>query len=353
MKKKVLICTGGGIGGAERVSILISKILILHGYECKVLICIGENDSATLLNFVTEGMHFNIIKCRFRKLFFKLYKEIKNEKPDIVFSSMPLIIFLLAVLKTFFFYHRFKLIARQYTTVDTMKKSLFILSKLSFSFVDMIIAQTDEMRQDLVRSLGINSSKTITINNPIDKQLIQERLKDSYEMDSTYTNFVAVGRIAEAKNYEVMLQAFKYYLDSHRRARLYIVGKIGENDYAESVLKLSQKLGLNDSVFWEGVQLNPYKYVAAADAFLLSSKIEGLPNALLEAMYIGIPVVATSCVPFVSQVVKNGLNGYVVSVGDSLSMAKAMGQVTKIGCIARGVDYTHGEKKLLELFKSL
>ena len=350
---KVLICTGGGVGGAERISVLISKILIRQGFESKLFICIGENDTPNILNFIPDTIFPSIIKCKFRRLGYYLHKGIKKEKPDIIFSSMPLLICLLVLLKPFFFFHKYKLIARQYTMPGRMKKDLFYMTKLILPFVDIIVAQTNEMRDDIIRCFNTSPSKIVTIYNPIDKELIKEKLKESFKMSPDYINFVAVGRIAVAKNYEVMLNAFKLYLDNYKKARLYIIGKISDSGYCASILKLVNDLKLTDFVFFEGLQYNPYKYIASADVFLLSSKVEGLPNAMIEAMYIGIPVVSTQCVPFVSQVIEDGVNGFTVGIGDYQKMASAMDKATKLKRPQRGNDITNGEVALANIFKTI
>lgn len=82
--------------------------------------------------------------------------------------------------------------------------------------------------------------------------------------------------------------------------------------------------GISDYVHFIGFDPNPYRWIKYADCFILPSRFEGLPNALIEAMFIGKPCVATSCIPIIDRIIVNGYNGYTVGNEDSDSMAAAM-----------------------------
>ena len=79
-----------------------------------------------------------------------------------------------------------------------------------------------------------------------------------------------------------------------------------------------------------GFDTNPYKWVKGADCYVLSSRTEGLPNSLIEAMHIGVPVVATRCIPIIERIVADGYNGYLTDVDDIASMEEAMLKAVKL-----------------------
>ena len=86
-----------------------------------------------------------------------------------------------------------------------------------------------------------------------------------------------------------------------------------------------------------GFQTNPYSYIKYADCFVLSSRWEGLPNVLIEALYLGTPAAAFACIPIIERIVNDGINGYVVKAEDVNGLASAMLDAAKLG----RVDFTY------------
>ena len=99
---------------------------------------------------------------------------------------------------------------------------------------------------------------------------------------------------------------------------------LGEGKEKENLLKLVEKLGLNDRVSFEGFQENPYKYLARSTVFVLSSLYEGFPNVLLEAMALGIPSVATRCPTGPDEIITEGVDGVLIPPADEKAIADAI-----------------------------
>ena len=118
-------------------------------------------------------------------------------------------------------------------------------------------------------------------------------------------------------------------------------------------MKLIKKNKMESAVFFEGYQENPHKYETGADVYALSSVYEGLPNAMIEAMYLGVPVAATECIPYISQVVKNGVNGYTCPIKDAKQLADAMLAAARIKGLPRFIDINHSEQEIVTLFNNL
>ena len=107
---------------------------------------------------------------------------------------------------------------------------------------------------------------------------------------------------------------------------LYIIGA-NDGEYKEEyrkVMDIAKDKGIEEHVHCLGYQSNPYKFVKYANCFALSSRWEGLPNALVEALYLGVPVAATTCVPIVERLVKEGENGFLAKKEDPMSLMEAM-----------------------------
>ena len=97
-------------------------------------------------------------------------------------------------------------------------------------------------------------------------------------------------------------------------------------------------------------RVNPYKFVKNADCFVLSSRNEGLPNVLIEALYLGTPVAATTCIPVIKRIVSEGKNGYLAENENFAQLANAMIMASKLGRITSTYNATSNEayRKLFE-----
>ncbi len=131
-----------------------------------------------------------------------------------------------------------------------------------------------------------------------------------------------VGYLGSTKNQAMILRALALAANSGaRNIELYLVGKEGEEGYVDSLKKLAVEIGVGGRVHFEGFQNDPSKYYDFCDAFVLSSIVESFPLVILEAMRVGMPVVATQ-VGGVDEQVENGLNGFFVPLNDVASMAE-------------------------------
>ena len=128
------------------------------------------------------------------------------------------------------------------------------------------------------------------------------------------------GRLAPQKDYPTLLRAFAEVVRS-RPARLVILGQGVER---ESLLELAERLGVSDRFDLPGFDVNPFRYMSRASVFVLSSRYEGFPNVLAQAMACGAPVVSTDCRSGPSEMLEGGRWGRLVPVGDWRAMARAI-----------------------------
>lgn len=348
--KKILFFNTSNCGGAERMTILYAKIVHKFGMPCKIFIVAKKHEKIPILDFIPSYIDTEIIKIRYRYLFFYLFKAIRKEHGKVIFCSIPIILQLLALIKKLHL-ARFYLIARCFNMPERLSNESFRALK-SLKQADMIVSQTDEMTNAIIKSFYLESQKVVTINNPIDLELINERIKEPFYYDRHYLNYIAVGRICSQKNYQMLIRAFNKLHKQKSNVRLYIVGNIYEKEYFEQLKSLVEEFDLQKNVFWEGFQPNPYKYMYHADAFVLSSDFEGLPNVLLESMYLNIPVVATRCIPFIQKVIKEGVNGYSVNVGDDDAFSFAMIKAPYIKIEKKKKYHVEdSENKIVNLFR--
>ena len=131
---------------------------------------------------------------------------------------------------------------------------------------------------------------------------------------------LAAGRLHPQKDYPTLLRAFAR-VRSDREVRLVI---LGEGDERPRLEALTRKLALTDHVRLPGYQKNPYAYMARAAAFILSSRWEGFPNVLLEALACGCSVISTDCPNGPSELLAGGHFGRLVPVGDEVALERAI-----------------------------
>jgi glycosyltransferase involved in cell wall biosynthesis len=132
--------------------------------------------------------------------------------------------------------------------------------------------------------------------------------------------FVAVGRLSEQKDYPTLFKAFARV----RKAIDSSLWVLGEGEQRATLQDALHELGLEDSVFMPGFVADPYPYLRGADVFVMSSKFEGGPSSMLQAMAVGCKIVSTDCPSGPAEFLENGKQGYLVPVGDDGAFAEAM-----------------------------
>jgi glycosyltransferase involved in cell wall biosynthesis len=186
-----------------------------------------------------------------------------------------------------------------------------------------ILTNTEGAKQELIDFLGVPHDRVTVVPNPIDidriHRLAEEPLDDP-DLAASGAVLVHVGRFSYAKNHDLLLQAFAE-IRRQRAVRLVLVGS-GEDE--GRVNALCTALGLDDAVTFIGFTPNPYKYVARATLSVLTSRFEGLPNALIEAMALGIPIVSTAAPFGPIELLKDGRGGELTPPGDAAAFARAV-----------------------------
>ena len=147
------------------------------------------------------------------------------------------------------------------------------------------------------------------LKNPINPQFFRERYRGEREK-----TIVTVGRVDENKNHKMLVKAFAGIADEFPEYRLIIYG---DGDKREELMKMAESLGLQDRVLLPGNISNVADAICKTRVFVLSSNKEGMPNALIEAMVMGLTVISTDCpCGGPKELIDPGINGLLVPVGD-------------------------------------
>lgn len=350
--KTILFLNGSGVGGAENMTIQYATILQESGFHSVILTKISDSEEGDTTVMIPEEIEQEKVKCRFRGLYFYIPQMIWKHRPDIVFCwDYHIVKHILSPLRKLHICPKFKLVCRCPNTpsiMDPVERE----GLQAFKSADIVIAQTKEMADELARITGISEGRIHAIYNPLSKARIHRNIDSRYDFDTNYINYVAAGRIAEQKDYPTMLEAFALVLNKQPKSRLYILGRTNEG-IMPGLYDIIKKNNMENAVFFEGYQENPHKYEIGANVYVLSSVYEGLPNAMIEAMYLGMPVAATECIPYISQVVKNGVNGYTCPIKDADKLAEAMLAAAKIKGLPKFIDINCSEQEIVTLFTNL
>jgi glycosyltransferase involved in cell wall biosynthesis len=187
------------------------------------------------------------------------------------------------------------------------------------------VAVASGIAEDLVRSFDIPQERIVVIHNPIDIEAVRRRAEEAVShpwfMEHNTPIVVAVGRLTKLKGFHHLIEAMAHLPCA---ARLAI---IGDGEEYRALEQRIIELNLTDRVALLGYQDNPWKYMARADLFVLSSLTEGWPNVIGEAMALGVPIVATDCSPGVREVLEEGKSGLLVPAGDPEALAKGIARV--------------------------
>lgn len=326
--KKILVFIQNGLGGAEKISVEIAKMLIEDGWSVVFVIC--DFSIEAKINRVTgilpkEAKYFELFNHSQIGRLKEMYKAINQMSPDVVFCSHMHINQRLLLMSIFFPHVRF--IVRNDNNLSYIKKYKRYTLKFTYKFADAVITQTEEMENELVK-LGVDGKKIVTLQNPLNiKDIISKANQPSpYCKKEDEIIFIAVGRISHQKGFDILIEAFNIVSKKLPQSVLYIVGNTSsEGGLIYTKLKNQVKsYGLEERVKFVGHQENPYKYINNADVFVLSSRFEGLPNVLIEAQCLGKPCAAVTCIPIISRIIKDGTNGFLAKPEDSHSLADAM-----------------------------
>lgn len=332
-RKKVLFFLPKGLGGAQKITINISKMLPRDQFEIKYVV-IGKRHEPDMCDLIDNGSDIDYINIfnAWDFLTLRIITVLRKEKPDIVFSSLMYIN--IRVILAAKFLGGIKVIIRNDNMLKIQRKDSIFLLNLTYKKADVIIAQQEEMRNELINVLNLDKSKVVVRHNPIDKaRIISDASKKSPYDDPNTIKYIWTGNFTPSgsKGQDILVKAFEIVRRDVPNAHLYILGSF---DYTENYYK-GVKSFIDDHclvnyVHCVGFKNNPYPWIKNADCFVLPSRIEGLPNSLIDAMVLSKPVVSTTCIPMISRMIKNGYNGFLVPTNDYVAMADAMIKALKL-----------------------
>lgn len=260
-----------------------------------------------------------------------LARYLRRSRPRVVFSALDYVN-VVAVLARAVSRSRVPLLVSERNTLSaavahTRRRStrwMPHLLRLAYPHADAVVAVSRGVADDLEALCGLPAGSVRVLDNPVVTPELAERralpVEHPWLRDKQVPVVLAVGRLVPQKDFETLLEAFAA-VRRQRPARLVI---LGEGPLRADLEKHCADLGVSADVSLPGFCANPYPAMAAADVFVLSSRFEGSPGALIEAMSCGTPVVATDCPSGPRELLAGGRHGRLVPVGDSAALAAGL-----------------------------
>ena len=183
-----------------------------------------------------------------------------------------------------------------------------------------VVGVSRGVAEEAVEVFGVPPSRVLSIPNPRQSREVSPDIAEEHEALFEKPVVLGVGRLAPQKDFETLLKAFAR-LAASRDLHLVI---LGEGPGRRALLEQASELGISQRVFLPGFVPNPQAYLRRARVFALSSRNEGFPGALIEAMEAGAAIVSTDCPFGPSEILDGGRFGRLVRVGDAAGLAEAI-----------------------------
>lgn len=298
-KKLAIFVNSMGRGGAEKVVFLLAKQLC-HDFEIHLLVFDKqaiEFDIPPDIKIVQVGRYSKSLRAALLfniflyAPFVKRYLKANDITVLLSFLSRPALT--AGVVKWLGWKGNLVICERTMTSAyyysnNLADRTVRFLVKRLYKKADLIITNSKLNEQDLQKTFGL-TNPILTIYNPVDiTEAMEYKLQKQNAPNAPFV-FCNIGRCDYYKNQALLLNAFAKM--QNKQCRLLIIGK----NVPQGLKALCQQLQLEDRVQLLDLQLTIYPYLWSADAFVLSSVIEGFPNVLLEALACSLPIVSTDC----------------------------------------------------------
>lgn len=313
-------------GGAERIMVILANGFTARGHRVDLVLTRAEGP---YLSEVSDAVRIvNLNKGRVMASLLPLVRYLRRERPDAMLSALNHAN-IVAILARKMAHVRTRLVVSERNSLVALGHTgrgwvMRQLMRRTYPWADAIVAVSRAMALELVEEIALDPRKVTAIPNPVDVESIQRfarcRPDHPWLEPMQPPVILAVGRLEPQKDYATLLKAFAK-LRAQRDVRLIILGEGSQRNELEQMIA---ELNLHDGVDLVGFKENPFRWMAACDLFVLSSRYEGFPNVLVQAMACGAPVVSTNCQTGPAEILEGGRLGRLVPVGNAAAMAKAM-----------------------------
>lgn len=342
MRVTLLIGSLSG-GGAERVVCNLANYLAAHKHDVTVLTVSDESTyqiDAGVRHVVLYGESGSKLPHSVINLLriYKMNKYLRSEKMDLYVTFLPKLTRILLQQKMFI---KCPIILAERcdpsTFYSTSVKNAEYFDRY-YNLADGYVFQTEDAKT-FYSNRNINVAESVVIPNAINPSFVR----------APYTGkkikrIVGAGRLTEQKNFRLLIDAFAKICDKYQDYKLVIYGK---GPLEDDLIQHTKELKINHRVEFPGYVDNLGDELEKSAMFVLSSNFEGMPNALMEAMALGLPCISTDCPAGGSKfLIDDGVNGLLIPVNDVAALAEAMERI--LASEAVSCQYSAEARKVCE-----
>jgi glycosyltransferase involved in cell wall biosynthesis len=314
-------------GGAERVHLDLARGFVDRGHDVRLIVGARTGELAAAVDPRCHMVELGV--RRVGAMIPQLARYLRSDPPDALLSTMThmntavLIAARLSTRRRSFrigVIEQSSLSQRMDHGTSWKTRALYALAHRAYADADAVVACSHGVAIDLERRFHLHDRLHV-IYNPVDGDRARRLALDAIPTPWDSQAFVlAVGRLVPEKGFDLLLRAHAL-LSGPDAPHLVILGDGPERSALEG---LARQLGTSSSVWMPGFVTNPFAWMTRAQALVLSSRREGLPTVLVEALAIGAPIAAVNCEWGPSEILDGGLFGQLVPPGDDVGLAQAM-----------------------------
>lgn len=319
------------VGGAQRVTVNIANELAARGYPVDVVLAYREgallsdvSDAVRIVDLETPRIPVVGVLASVPGL----RSYLRTERPAVLFSAMTYAN-VAAILAAELAGTQTRLVATEHNTFgmnpDPKVRLTRVIARPLYRLADRVAAVSEGVADSVRKGTAAADDDVTVLYNPIEIEAIRDEAAEPVDHPwltvPEYETAVTVGRIEPQKDHTTLLRAFARVSERRPNARLVVVGTGTERD---RLRELAAELEIDNIVDFPGYVENAYAYMQNADLFVLSSRHEGLPTVLLEALACGCPIVSTDCPSGPREILEDGRYGPLVPVGDDGALADAI-----------------------------
>lgn len=331
MRLLIILHSLGG-GGAERVTTTLANEWVANGWQISLVTIASADDDRYSLHPAIHRISLDQaqpstgpVTAAFRNLrrLLSLRRVLRNERPDAALSMMPVANTLLALASI-----GLKCVSigseRSYPPALPLPRAWRILRKWSYARLGAVVAPTEEIRGWLLKHTL--ARRVVVIPNPVAWPFAATapQVQPSKVGRSERRRLLAVGRLGNEKRFVNLIEAFASLVPRFPDWELVLVG---EGPERARLSEMIESAGLSATVFLAGHVGNLGDWYRSADLFTLTSRFEGFPNVLVEALAHGLPAVSVDCNTGPRDIIRPGVDGLLIPPEDDSALADALGHL--------------------------
>lgn len=321
------------VGGAERVMLDLARGLVEAGEDVELVVL---DSSGPYRSIVPESVPLvSLDRPRLLRALPILASHLRRRAPTVALTTgthANVAVVVAARLAR----RRVRVVVRQAATTSVAlqakpgfkRRVLPALERIAYRRADVLIAPSEGLADELRERLGPRRAHRVSVlRSPIDVDAIQQQAAAPSPhswLDAQAPVVLSVGRLAPQKDHETLLRAFALLRQRYPDVRLILLGEGAERQRIEGIIG---DLSLGGAVAMPGVDTNPFRWIARADVLALTSRWEGMPNVLLQAVACGTPAVATDCPHGAAEAAAMSDLITLAPVGDAAAIAVALDNV--------------------------